>query len=140
MVFKNTFHKTGDRLFLPIAVICLGMHTATAQSEVNATTIKKIANQRVNTFYVNNRAPLQNQYFTKLPVGSIRAGGWLKKVLELQRDGLTGNLGEISIWHSKSNNAWLTELLRIEIRRFRWKSARADNIFANRLKTVVFFF
>jgi hypothetical protein len=29
--------------------------------------------------------------------------------LELQRDGLTGNLGEISVWLSKTNNAWLNK-------------------------------
>jgi hypothetical protein len=38
-----------------------------------------------------------------------KAGGWLKKALELQRDGLTGNLGEISVWLSKTNNAWLNK-------------------------------
>ncbi|PTS95480.1 hypothetical protein DBR11_21280 [Pedobacter sp. HMWF019] len=71
--------------------------------------VVKAANQQRNSFYVNNKLPLQNQYFTKLPVGSIQAGGWLKKALELQRDGLTGNLGEISIWLSKVDNAWLNK-------------------------------
>lgn len=42
-----------------------------------------------------------------LPTGSIRPEGWLKKQLELQRDGLNGHLGEISAWLDKSNNAWL---------------------------------
>lgn len=71
--------------------------------------VVKADNQQRNSFYVNNKLPLQNQYFTKLPVGSIQAGGWLKKALELQRDGLTGNLGEISIWLSKEDNAWLNK-------------------------------
>jgi len=45
----------------------------------------------------------------KLPVGSIKPGGWVKRYLELQRDGLTGHLGEISAWLDKKNNAWLVE-------------------------------
>jgi len=58
--------------------------------------------------YVNSRAPLQQVYFMKLPVGSIKPAGWVERYLELQRDGLTGHLGEISAWLDKDNNAWLT--------------------------------
>lgn len=32
----------------------------------------------------------------------------MRKWLELQRNGLTGHLGEISAWLAKDNNAWLT--------------------------------
>lgn len=58
--------------------------------------------------YVNSRAPLHQQSFIKLPVGSIHPTGWVGRYLELQRDGLTGHLGEISAWLDKENNAWLT--------------------------------
>lgn len=58
--------------------------------------------------YANNRAPLLPNHFIKLPVGQIQLEGWLKKYLELQRDGLTGHLNEISAWLDKKNNAWLT--------------------------------
>ncbi|WP_230204699.1 MULTISPECIES: beta-L-arabinofuranosidase domain-containing protein [Prevotellaceae] len=61
-----------------------------------------------STNYINSRAPLQQVAFMKLPVGSIRPAGWLGRYLELQRDGLTGHLGEISAWLDKNNNAWLT--------------------------------
>lgn len=60
-----------------------------------------------NTFYGANRPPLLKEHFAKLPVTAFEPGGWLRKQLELQRDGLTGNLGEISIWLSKKDNAWL---------------------------------
>ncbi|MDE1190704.1 MAG: glycoside hydrolase family 127 protein [Arachidicoccus sp.] len=63
----------------------------------------------VNKFYINNKAPLLPQHFIKLPVGSIEPHGWLKKMLELQRAGLTGHLDEISIWLGKKDNAWLNK-------------------------------
>src|SRR6187455_2807485 len=59
-----------------------------------------------NKYYVGNRQPLAPLSFIKLPVGTIRPGGWVLKFLELQRDGLTGKLGEISAWLEKKNNAW----------------------------------
>lgn len=63
---------------------------------------------QTNVSYIGNRPPLKPMNFLKLPVGSIRPEGWLKKYLELQKDGLTGRLNEISAWLAKDNNAWLT--------------------------------
>ncbi|WP_147201752.1 beta-L-arabinofuranosidase domain-containing protein [Segetibacter aerophilus] len=74
-----------------------------------AEVLSRISNSGTNKFYLTNKAPLQNQYFVKLPVASIKPGGWVKKALELQKEGLTGNLGEISIWLSKKDNAWLNK-------------------------------
>lgn len=59
------------------------------------------------SLYTSNRAPLKQVPLTKLPVTAFKPGGWPKRMLELQRDGLTGNLGEISIWLTKEDNAWL---------------------------------
>jgi hypothetical protein len=61
-----------------------------------------------NTSYIGNRTPLLPLYFIKLPVGTIQPGGWVRKYLELQRDGLTGQLGNISAWLDKHNNAWFS--------------------------------
>jgi hypothetical protein len=61
-----------------------------------------------NSFYYGNRKPLLPAHFIKLPLGSIKPGGWILKMLELQRDGLCGHLGEISAWLEKDNNAWLS--------------------------------
>jgi hypothetical protein len=62
-----------------------------------------------NSWYQGNRAPLQPAHFIKLPLGSIKPEGWILKMMELQKDGLCGHLGEISAWLDKKNNAWLSE-------------------------------
>lgn len=58
--------------------------------------------------YTDSRSPLQPVSFIKLPIGCIHPTGWIGQYLNLQRDGLTGHLNEISGWLSKDNNAWLT--------------------------------
>ena len=78
-------------------------------SAQTATAIKEISNKGHNSYYTSNKAPLNAQYFIKLPVTAIKPGGWLRRQLELQREGLTGNLGEISVWLTKTNNAWVNK-------------------------------
>ncbi len=62
-----------------------------------------------NSHYASNKAPLQPQYFVKLPAGAVKPVGWIAKQLELQKEGLMGNLGEISAWLQKDGNAWLSK-------------------------------
>ncbi len=62
-----------------------------------------------NNWYPGNRQPLQPSNFIKLPLGSIQPQGWILKLLQLQKDGLCGHLGEISAWLKKDKNAWLSE-------------------------------
>lgn len=45
----------------------------------------------------------------KLPVGAVQPRGWLRVILERQRDGLNGQLGIISAWLDKNNNQWLSD-------------------------------
>ncbi|PZP47162.1 MAG: hypothetical protein DI598_11315 [Pseudopedobacter saltans] len=71
--------------------------------------LKEIPFSETNSFYIGNKAPLQPSRLIKLPIGSIQPKGWLNKYLQLQRDGLTGHLGEISAWLNKENNAWLSK-------------------------------
>lgn len=54
-----------------------------------------------------NQAPLLENPYYELPLGTIKPAGWLKKMLELQRDGLTGNLDIAYEEVCGPNNAWL---------------------------------
>ena len=42
--------------------------------------------------YYRNREPLVQNTFTALPIGSIRARGWLRAQLQLSAQGLTGRM------------------------------------------------
>lgn len=64
--------------------------------------------EKSNSWYVGNRKPLVPAKYIKLPVGSIEPGGWLKVYLDRQRSGLNGQLGNISAWLQKGDNAWLS--------------------------------
>ena len=95
-------------LFLTLAALAVVLCTI-AQPKWSATVVSKPSNDLLNSYYQTNQQPLVPQHLVKLPVGAIKPGGWLLKSLELQRDGLTGQLGEISSWLTKKNNAWLNK-------------------------------
>jgi hypothetical protein len=60
-----------------------------------------------NDFYVGNQPPLAPSPLLKLPIGAIKPTGWLHRQIELQADGFSGRLGEISRFLKKEGNAWL---------------------------------
>jgi hypothetical protein len=85
-----------------------GFQYANAQKDLKATVVDRPSTNVTNSYYISNKKPLQPLVFIKLPVGDIKPQGWILKYLELQRDGLTGKLGEISAWLEKKNNAWFS--------------------------------
>ena len=56
--------------------------------------------------YIGNRSPLLPSPFMKLPIGSIRPQGWLRHMLELEAQGMTGRLPEVSPWLEFATSAW----------------------------------
>ena len=61
-----------------------------------------------NDYYVGNRPPLVPSPLIKLPVGAVVPQGWVRVQLELQADGYTGRLTELSGFLEKEDNAWLS--------------------------------
>ncbi|HEY4156001.1 MAG TPA: beta-L-arabinofuranosidase domain-containing protein, partial [Puia sp.] len=105
-VIKLIMKSVGHGRFLFMLCLLAGSGELSGQ-DLKAETMRPAADQRTNSFYVSDRRPLQKERFIKLPLTAFSPGGWLKKQLDLQRDGLTGHLGEISIWLSRKDNAWL---------------------------------
>lgn len=57
--------------------------------------------------YIENRAPLVEKTYMQLPLGSIKAEGWLKEQLLRMRSGLTGHLDSIYEQVCGPRNCWL---------------------------------
>jgi hypothetical protein len=60
-----------------------------------------------NPLYVSNREPLKENPFLLLPLGSVKAEGWLHEMLLRQKNGSTGKLDELYPLVMGNNNGWL---------------------------------
>ena len=74
--------------------------------------ISGCSEKKENINYKNNPEPLLRNAYIKLPLGTVKPGGWLKSQLEAQAAGLTGNLDDFwpdlvnSAWHGGNGEAW----------------------------------
>lgn len=57
--------------------------------------------------YLSNRAPLAENAYLELPLGAIKAEGWLLDQLERQKTGLTGHMDSVYALVDGPRNAWL---------------------------------
>ena len=57
--------------------------------------------------YQNNRYPLYAKPYMELPLGSIKAKGWLLEMLERQRSGATGCMDKLYPEVMGNRNGWL---------------------------------
>lgn len=60
--------------------------------------------QNINTNYRGNPEPLRQNAYIRLPVGTVKPAGWLKRQLEIEASGLTGNLDDF--WPDLLNSSW----------------------------------
>ena len=65
------------------------------------------AQEKRNSHYISNQAPLLAQPYTALPLGAIRPKGMLLEMLLRQQNGLTGKLDSIYSLVCGPNNGWL---------------------------------
>ena len=93
------------RLFLLLFSPCLWL---SIQAQTTVSVVESPNRNATSVNYTNYRAPLQQAPLLKLPVGNVQPKGWLRKYLELQHDGLNGQLGTVSAWLDKNNNQWLS--------------------------------
>ena len=90
------------------ALIAALLASFSALGADTAMVIERPSTATTNHFYLGNRLPLVPSQFIPLPGGAVQPKGWLLELLKRQRDGLSGNLGEISVWLQKEDNAWLS--------------------------------
>ena len=60
--------------------------------------------RKANISYRNNPDPLRPNAYIRLPLGTVKPAGWLRRQLEIEAAGLTGNLDEF--WPDLLNSAW----------------------------------
>ena len=104
-MLKNRFKSLLALVFSAGLISCNTGNNSTD----SVTLVDIIPTENTNQFYISNRAPLAPSALIKLPVGAVKPEGFLKEYLVRQKNGLTGNLGEISAWLQKENNAWLSK-------------------------------
>jgi len=73
---------------------------------MNVSVVQAPATKQSNRHYVSNRAPLLASPLVKLPLGSVRPKGWLRRQLDLMVEGMTGRLNEVSHFVA-DDNGWL---------------------------------
>ena len=92
-----------------IALAAMALSAGNCLYAQNAVTVVDRPVTSVSNNYTNFHEPLKQVPLLKLPVGKVQPKGWLRKYLELQKEGLNGKLGTISAWLDKNNNQWLSD-------------------------------
>jgi len=91
---------------LLIALPLCALQVVDAQADIKVQMVNTLPAAGGNNFYIGNRDPLFPSPLIKLPCGRIKPSGWLRRQLELEADGFTGHLTEISKFCQFDRSAW----------------------------------
>ena len=89
---------------IPLILLLLIVSACAEEPTTRSRGTKTIAQDHL---YQQNRVPLHPKKYVELPLGSIRAEGWLLQQLELMRDRMTGHLDELYPSVVGKRNGWL---------------------------------
>ncbi len=73
---------------------------------MSVSVVRTPATEQANSHYVSNRKPLTPSPLAKLPLGAVKAKGWLAHQLDLMVEGMVGRLTEVSHFLAP-DNGWL---------------------------------
>lgn len=104
---KVTF--TAFRMGLLLIAINCGIVAQAGNPVTKTSVVNHPPTDCTNVNYTSSRSPYCPRHSSNCRWGVLGTESWIGRYLELQRDGLTGHLGEISAWLDKNNNAWLTQ-------------------------------
>ena len=88
------------------AAILLFGTSAMTSADDNVQVVAALPTTTSTGLYTANRAPLAPSPLAKLPIGAIKPKGWLLHQLQLEADGMTGHLPEVSPWCKFEGSAW----------------------------------
>lgn len=89
-----------------MSVVLAASLLAGSVGAVDAAEMKNKSARRGNADYVSNQGELITTPFVQLPVGAVRANGWLENQLLLQKVNLTGNMHLFNDYN-EATSAWL---------------------------------
>jgi DUF1680 family protein len=101
-----------ERMLFVVSIAIAGWAAETPRPERSAAAAPALravgtpSTRGANRYYAGNRAPLAPDPLIKLPLGSVRPEGWLRRQLVLEANGFSGKLEEISQFCKFEGNEW----------------------------------
>ena len=85
----------------------LAARPAFADTGTTVRVLRTVEAASAGGLYTPNRSPLNPEPFLKLPPGSVRPAGWLRRQLDLQVEGLNGRMTDVSDYLVYDDCGWV---------------------------------